>query len=67
LKADLAQRGFSHLKAEGRPLLPGWKPEASWLIPGMLLADAMRLGAVYQQNAIIWVGPDMTPQLHTLV
>jgi hypothetical protein len=33
----------------------------------MLLADAMRLGAVYQQNAIIWVGPDMTPQLHTLV
>lgn len=64
LKADLSRRGFSFLMGEGRPLRPGWKPEPSLLVPGMRLPDAIATGHEWQQNAIVWAGPDCIPRLH---
>ena len=66
LLADLKQLGFTGLRGEGRPLRPGWQPEASWLVPGMTLALACQMGERYQQHALVWVGADCTPTLQVL-
>lgn len=67
LLAEIRQAGYTGLIGEGRPWRPGWKPEASWLIPGMPLEAACAIGQRYQQNAIVWVGADCVPQLQVLV
>lgn len=66
LLRELKQKGYTGLRAEGRPLRPGWTAEASFLIPGMPLEEACQTGHRYQQNAIVWVGEDLTPRLHVL-
>lgn len=40
-----------------------WPGEASYLILGLSLKAAKRLGARLKQNAIIWSGADAVPQL----
>lgn len=66
LLKELKQKGYTGLRAEGRPLRPGWKAEASFLVPGMGLEQARETGQRYQQNAIVWMGDDLTPRLHLL-
>jgi hypothetical protein len=63
---ELKQKGYTGLRAEGRPLRPGWRPEASLLIPGMPLEEACETGNRYQQNAIVWIGSDLIARLHLL-
>lgn len=66
LKAELTRMGYTCLKAEGRPLRPGWSPEPSWLVPGMPREAAHAVGRRYQQNALVWLGPDHIPALDLL-
>ena len=40
-----------------------WPGEPSFLVLGLSLDAAKELGARYEQNAIIWAGPDAVPQL----
>ena len=59
---------ISHL---GREAVPGigchptgtWPGEASYLVPGLTRVGAQELGRKFQQNAIIWAGSDVVPQL----
>lgn len=37
--------------------------EPSYLVLGLSLEAARKLGAAHEQNAIIWCGPDAVPQL----
>lgn len=66
LRMELASSGYATLPAEGRPLKPGWHPEASWLVPGLSLQSARQLGQRYQQHAIVWAGADCIAQLQVL-
>ena len=44
-----------------------WPPEKSFLALGLSLETARSLGARFQQNAVVWIGLDLTPQLILLV
>jgi hypothetical protein len=63
----LESKGFSCLAGEGRARSGGWKSEPSVLVPGLSQEDACSFGREFQQNAIVWVGPDFIPKLLVLV
>lgn len=63
LLADLRQRGYTGLRAEGRPLRPGWQPEASFLVPGLSLEASHETAARFQQHAFVWMGAACVPTL----
>jgi len=41
----------------------GWSPEESFLVLGLNLEEARRLGREFRQNAIVWAGKDAIPKL----
>jgi len=59
------------LESMGYELLPGvgvdprgkWKAEESFLALGISQENALKLCAVWEQNAVVWIGPDAVPQL----
>ncbi|UUZ55406.1 DUF3293 domain-containing protein [Massilia sp. H-1] len=40
-----------------------WPSEPSFLVRGLSLEDASALGRQLRQNAIVWCGADLVPQL----
>ncbi len=63
LEQLLRQQNRRWIEAEG--YLPGgdWPAEPSRLVLGCPLAEAEQLGKRFQQNAVLWSGPDGVPQL----
>ena len=63
LDRELTARGLTHFEGIGQHPTNGWPGESSYLILGLDLEAARALGSRYEQNAIVWVGPDAVPQL----
>ena len=67
LAAELRRRSLSFLPGAGRHPTNGWPPEPSFLVLGLALEASKNLGRHYEQNAIVWMGPDAVPRLVMLV
>ncbi|HEX5364093.1 MAG TPA: DUF3293 domain-containing protein [Gallionella sp.] len=63
LARELERRGLTFFHGTGRHPSGSWPAESSYLVLGLSLADAKMLGEAYQQNAILWCGPDAVPEL----
>ena len=66
LTAELIRRGLAFLEGVGQHRSGDWPGEPSFLVLGLALEVAKSLGKHYEQNAIIWCGPDAVPQLTLL-
>ncbi len=66
LRAELQHRGLRSLEGHGHHPSNGWPPEPSFLVFGLELAAACDLGRRWEQNAIVWAGPDAVPELIVL-
>lgn len=63
LRRELVRRGLPGLDGLGRHPTNGWPGEASFLVPGLARDEAVRLGARFDQNAIVWSDADAIPHL----
>ena len=63
LYQDLASTGAVIMEGAGQGEDPAWPAEASYLAIGISCEQACELGRKYQQNAIVWIGPDAVPEL----
>ena len=63
LSSDLHQRGLKFINGIGMHPSNQWAGEPSLLVPGVSLDTAKTLGVYYEQNAIVWSGPDGIPRL----
>lgn len=63
LKSELAALGATVFEGVGQGDDPTWPGEASYLAVGISRDQACLLGRKYQQNAIVWVGANGTPEL----
>ena len=61
--ADLVAEGRVCLAGQGRHPDGGWPPEPSLLVLGLDRVAASELGRRWDQNAVVWVGEDATPEL----
>ncbi len=59
----LLREGHRYLTGVGQHPSSPWPGEASFLVLGLDLAGARRLGQRYEQNAIVWTGKDLMPTL----
>ena len=67
LITEIKKRSLSFLPGEGRHPSNKWPPEKSVLVLGLSLEAAKTLGRRFEQNAVVWSGPDGKPVLVTLV
>ncbi|MEQ8710237.1 MAG: DUF3293 domain-containing protein [Rhodospirillales bacterium] len=63
LMREVHDAGYSHVPGEGRDPSGLWPGEASLLISGISRPEAEALGQRYGQNAIVWVGSELVPEL----
>jgi hypothetical protein len=63
LAYDLKNSELKYFLAEGKHPTGNWRGESSYLILGLTLEEAIKLGNKYQQNAIVWCGSDLIPRL----
>jgi hypothetical protein len=63
LAHELRFRSLSFIPGEGKHPVGDWPGEPSFLIFGLSLEAARSLGKRFEQNAIVWCGPDAIPQL----
>ena len=63
LARELTQRSLRYIDGIGQHPSNQWPGEASFLVFGLTLEAARTLGTRFEQNAIIWSGPDAVPQL----
>ena len=66
LIADLTEQGYEFLEGEGVDPNGEWPGETSVLVLDIDRASAARLGASYDQNAIVWIDTDAIPRLLVL-
>lgn len=66
LIAKLDRRALMHLPGEGADPRGQWPPEESRLVLGIDLAAAAKLGKQFDQNGIVWAGPEAVPTLIVL-
>ena len=59
----LTRQGWSCLPGMGQHPTGGWPGEASFFVLGLGRAAAQSLGRKFEQNAVVWCGPDAVPQL----
>jgi hypothetical protein len=67
LLRELESRGLRWMDGFGQHPSNDWPPEPSVLVLGISLDVAKDLGRQFEQNAILWIGPDTVPQLILLV
>lgn len=60
---ELEQRGLPYLTGAGCDPEEKWEPEPSYLVLGVSLDEANVMGKQWDQNGIVWCGPDCVPQL----
>lgn len=73
--ADRHARMGAEIKNMGLRLIEGigqhpgneWPGEASYLVFGLSLDDAIALGKRFEQNALVWSSADACPQLWLLI
>ena len=63
LAAELKRRSISFIEGVGQHPSGDWPGEPSFLALGLELEAAKSLGMAFEQNAIIWCGPDAVPNL----
>ncbi|MFN3474418.1 MAG: DUF3293 domain-containing protein [Blastomonas sp.] len=63
LRTDLIDLGATVLEGQGQGQDKMWPPESSFLAIGLTHQQACDLGTKYQQNAIVWIGLDLIPEL----
>ena len=63
LVEELKRRSLHFVEGLGRDPRGQWPSEASCLVLGLSLEAARKLGRHYEQNALVWCGPDAVPQL----
>ena len=63
LLADLQRRGLRCIEGHGQHPSNDWPPEPSFLVLGLDRAAACDLGRRWEQNAIVFAGPDAIPEL----
>ena len=61
--SELHQNSLTYFKGIGQHPTNGWTGEKSFLVLGLSREDARMLGALHEQNAIVWCGPDAVPEL----
>ncbi len=66
LAAELSRRSVTFIEGIGQHPSNNWPGEESFLVLGMDLEAAKKLGDHFEQNAIVWSGPDGVPQLVVL-
>lgn len=63
LQQELVHRSLPHWPGIGEGDDNTWPGEESFLVLGLDLAAAQRLGQAYEQNALVWAGADAVPKL----
>ncbi len=63
LADELARRGLNYLPGIGQHPSNNWPGEESFLVLGLNLQAAKKLGAQFEQNAIVWCGASGVPEL----
>ena len=63
LATQLAQLGHAVIEGSGSEEGTDWPAEKSYFALGLALETAKAMGAHFDQDAIVWVGPDAEPQL----
>jgi hypothetical protein len=63
LASALTKLDLTFIEGIGRHHSNQWPPESSFLVFGLTLGAAKRLGKQSEQNAIVWSGPEAVPQL----
>lgn len=66
LATELTRRNLSFFKGFGLHPSNNWIGEQSFLVLGLNLEAAKTMGMHFEQNAIVWCGPDALPQLIVL-
>ena len=60
---QVASMGLPFMEGSGGEDGFDWPAERSLFVLGLVLPDAEKLGQLFEQDAIVWVGADGTPQL----
>ena len=63
LSEELGDLGLSFVEGLGRDKEGQWPSEKSVLVLNITNVAARMVGNKYEQNAILWIGKDATPQL----
>ncbi len=63
LMVELTRKSLSFIEGVGQHPSGDWPGEPSLLALGLTLEAAKSLGMAFEQNAIIWCGPDAVPNL----
>jgi hypothetical protein len=63
LAAMLRQHGKAAIEGSGSEVGIKWPAEKSYFALGLALESAKAIGIHFDQDAIVWVGPDAVPQL----
>ncbi|MCG3775935.1 MAG: hypothetical protein JW395_2783 [Nitrospira sp.] len=63
LERELKHRCLAFIPGIGQHPSNQWPGEPSFLVLGLSLEAAKTMGRKYEQNALVWAGPDMTPRL----
>ena len=63
LARELAARSLQFLPGLGKHPIGDWPGEESFLVFGLSREAAKTLGRKFQQNAVVWCGPDAVPEL----
>jgi hypothetical protein len=63
LGEELSRRSLASIEGIGQHPSNQWPGEPGYLIFGLSLEAARKLGSTLEQNAILWTGADATPQL----
>lgn len=56
-------QGLELINGFGQHPTNSWEAEESYLVLGITLEAAKEVGKKYEQNAIVWIGPDAIPEL----
>ena len=59
----LQGHGVAAIEGSGSGKDTDWPAEKSWFALGLQLDPAKDIGRRFDQDAIVWVGPDAVPQL----
>lgn len=63
LREELTRRSLGFMEGAGEGVDGDWPGEESYLVIGLDLIAAKRLGDTFEQNALVWVGADGVPKL----
>ena len=63
LRANIESKGLRCLEGEGSEAGTDWPAEKSCFALGLGRSNAMEVGRLYSQDAIVWVGESAVPEL----